>query len=585
MLVMNISISRYIDVLKRYISHQKFRFGLLSFFVIFSIGLQVVNPQIMKYFIDAATSGKPDAHLTVAAVIFICIAILQQVISVSATYTGEVVAWSATNEMRAELAQHCLDLEMEWHNNRSPGEMIERIESDLFEFSSFFSQLVIRIIGNMLLMLGILIAFTLTNWQLGLGFFVFTIITLIVLYSVRGIAIPYQKAFRDANTELFGYLEERLAGTEDIRSSGAVDYVLRGLYKLQKNILNRWWKAQTYTLGVRATAGLMLTAGLALAFLLGFHLFKSGAITIGVAYLIVHYTGLISRPIRELSMQVESMQNIGATVERMSELLNVNSAIADGPNDKIPGNGALSLEFENVGFGYNEEKQILKNLSLKLGEGKVLGLLGRTGSGKTTLARLIFRLYDSTNGVIRVNGVDIKSLKLHTLRNRVAYVTQDVQLFQASVRDNITFFDSSTPDSKILEVIDALELHDWFNSLPDGLDTRLQTGGRSLSAGEAQLLAFTRVFLRDPGLIVLDEASSRLDPATEFLVQRAVEKLLEGRTSIIIAHRLAAVDKADDILILDENGVLEYGKRLSLIEDQNSHLHKLRQTGMEEILA
>jgi ABC-type multidrug transport system fused ATPase/permease subunit len=243
------------------------------------------------------------------------------------------------------------------------------------------------------------------------------------------------------------------------------------------------------------------------------------------------------------------------------------------------------VEFDHVSFAYHEEQPVLRDISFQVAPGTVLGLLGRTGSGKTTIARLIFRLYDLQDGVIRLHGTDIRQATLEELRHRVAYVTQDVQLFQASIRDNITFFDGSIPDERIMAVIDALELRDWFTSLPDGLETRLQTGGRSLSAGEAQLLAFTRVFLRDPGLVILDEASSRLDPATEALIERAIDHLLASRSAIIIAHRLGTLHRADDILVLDDGQVLEYGTRKALLADTDSRFYHLHQTGLEEVLA
>jgi len=164
-------------------------------------------------------------------------------------------------------------------------------------------------------------------------------------------------------------------------------------------------------------------------------------------------------------------------------------------------------------------------------------------------------------------------------------VTQDVQLFQATVRDNLTFFDAAISDERIQAVIAQLELADWYNSLPEGLDTKLETGGRGLSAGEAQLLAFTRVFLRDPGLVILDEASSRLDPATEQLIERAVEKLLQNRTAIIIAHRLGTVQRADEVMILQEGVVIEHGDRAQLAGDPASRFYGLLQTGLEEVLA
>ena len=211
-------------------------------------------------------------------------------------------------------------------------------------------------------------------------------------------------------------------------------------------------------------------------------------------------------------------------------------------------------------------------------------MLGRTGSGKTTLARLLFRLYDPTAGQIALDGVDIRQARLRDLRQRVAIVTQDVQLFQASVRDNLTFFDRRIPDERIHEVIEELELGEWYQSLSDGLDTRLETGGRSLSAGEAQLLAFTRVFLRDPGLVILDEASSRLDPATEQRIERAVDKLLKDRTAIVISHRLGTVQRADGIMILEAGRVIEHGEREGLASDPSSRFYGLLETGLEEVL-
>jgi len=210
--------------------------------------------------------------------------------------------------------------------------------------------------------------------------------------------------------------------------------------------------------------------------------------------------------------------------------------------------------------------------------------LGRTGSGKTTLTRLIFRLYDPTGGRIALGGKDLRETSLQLLRRRIGIVTQDVQLFRASVRDNLTFFDRSIPDKHILSALEELELGDWLRSLPHGLDTQLETGSRSLSAGEAQLLAFARIFLRSPGLVILDEASSRLDPATEQRIERAIDRLLHGRTAIVVAHRLGSVQRSGEILILEEGQVCEYGPREQLACDPGSRFHQLLQTGLEEVL-
>jgi ATP-binding cassette subfamily B protein len=242
------------------------------------------------------------------------------------------------------------------------------------------------------------------------------------------------------------------------------------------------------------------------------------------------------------------------------------------------------LEFEQVSFAYDQDDLLLKDFTLRLEAKKVLGLLGRTGSGKTTLTRLIFRLYDPKAGRITLGGVDLRDAGLKALRTHIAIVTQDVQLFRASLRDNLTFFDRSISDERILEAIRTLELEDWYETLPKGLDTLLESGGKGLSAGEAQLLAFTRVFLRQPGLVILDEASSRIDPATSLRIERAVERLLAGRSAIIIAHRLETVERVDEIMILDDGCIAEHGLRQKLADDPNSLFYRLLQTGIEEVL-
>jgi ATP-binding cassette subfamily B protein len=326
--------------------------------------------------------------------------------------------------------------------------------------------------------------------------------------------------------------------------------------------------------------------GNALAFGLSAYLWSIGAITIGAVYLIFYYTELLRGPMSEIRSQIEDLQRAEASITRLRELLAISSRLQDGPGAPLPAE-ALSVEFEDVSFSYDGQEMALRNLTFRLRPGRVLGLLGRTGSGKTTLARLLLRLYDPTGGEIRLGGVQPAAARLNELRQRVGLVTQDVQLFQGTIRDNLTFFNPHVTDERLLAILADLGLSAWLQALPQGLETELAAAGQGLSAGQAQLLALARVFLTDPGLVILDEASARLDPATERLIEQAVARLLDPphRTGIIIAHRLATVERADDILLLDEGRLVEYGERAALAGNPTSRFYRLLQTGLEEVLA
>jgi ATP-binding cassette subfamily B protein len=313
-------------------------------------------------------------------------------------------------------------------------------------------------------------------------------------------------------------------------------------------------------------------------------------LTIGTVFLIFYYIDVIKNPLWVIQRQVQDLQKASASINRIAQLFAEQPTILDGPNNQLPA-GALGIRFEDVSFFYadDSETHVLRDVDFTLEAGQVLGLLGRTGSGKTTMTRLLFRFYDPSTGVIRLGGedgrfIDIRDTTQAQLRQRIGLVTQEVQLFHATVRDNLTLFDESIDDDQIRMALEELGLTPWLVSLPGGLDSRLDADD-SLSAGEAQLLALGRVFLADPGLVILDEASSRLDPATEALLDLAVQKLIRGRTAVIIAHRLSTVQRANEILILSNGRMLEYGARTDLVDDPQSQFYDLLRTGLEEALA
>jgi ABC-type multidrug transport system fused ATPase/permease subunit len=615
----NIPIRRYWRLLVDYLRPQSLSVVILAVLLLASIGLQLLNPQILRSFIDTATRQGPPEELTRAALLFTGVALLNQVLSVWATYLSESVGWTATNMLRTDLAAHCLRLDLSFHKARTSGEIIERIDGDVNALSNFFSQFIIHMLSNMVLLVGALALLFREDWRVGLGLTAFAVVALLTLIRLRSFAVPYWAAVRETSARFFGFLGEVLAGTEDIRSSGASDYAMRRFYELLRGWLPIQRKAGLAGYSMWMTTLMVFAAGNAVAFALGAYLWHAGTITIGTVYIIFYYTELLRKPIEQIRTQMQDLQKASASIGRVEELFQTESRIKDGAGAAIR-SGALSVAFESVTFGYDDRlsprgypvvssplqkanrepprgyptenreptndgpRTTLKDISFELAPGQVLGLLGRTGSGKTTLARLLLRLYDPTAGTIRLGGVAIGTAHLGDLRQRVGMVTQDVQLFHATVRDNLTFFNRAISDRQIVDALDELGLSRWYRALPAGLDTELGAGN-PLSAGEAQLLAFGRLFLTDPGLVILDEASSRLDPATEQLVERAVSKLLRGRTGIIIAHRLATVQRADEILILEDGRIVEHGQREQLMSDSGTRFAQLLRTGMQEVLA
>jgi ATP-binding cassette, subfamily B, bacterial len=579
---------RIILLLVAYLSPQRPRVLLLAALLLSSIGLELANPQIVRFFIDNAQKGGPAGALTVAAAAFLAIALVQQVVALSAAYVGAVVGWEATNRLRADLMHHCLGLDLPFHKSHTPGALIERIDGDVTLLANFFSQFTINILGNALLVAGILVILGFTNTWLGLGLTAYCMATVVVLRAVQQRAVRRYAVDRQASADQYGAIEDRLVSMEDIRGVGAELYVLWRLLGVMQTRLRTNRSAKLAgNLSFFATNFLYVMA-YAIGLGLGAFLFERHQLTLGTAYLIVFYIGMLAAPLDKIRLQVQDLQQASAGIGRIDTLLHTETTLPQGGTATLPA-GPLAVCFDDVTFSYEDSEGILHDLSFSLEPGETLGLLGRTGSGKTTITRLLARLYDPSGGSIRLDGIDLRDESLDDLRHRVGVVTQDVQLFRGTVRDNLTFFRSGFPagtrDAEILAVFRELDLWEWYRTLPSGLDTMLGPGGAGLSAGQAQLLAFVRVFLRDPGLVVLDEATSRLDPATERYVERAVERLLAGRTGIIVAHRLRTVGRVDRIMILEDGRIAEQGRRVELVQDPASRFSALLRVGLEEALA
>src|SRR5258707_6436840 len=578
--------NRYLALLVTYLKPQWGRTLVMGVLLLVNVGLQLLGPQIVRFFIDTILARCLSTTLAFYALLLVVVTLADEGVSVATTYLSESVAWTATNQLRTDLLAHCLSLDMGFHKAHTTGEMIERIDGDVDALSNFFSQFIVYLLTNVVLLIGVLIAVYFADWRAGLVLTAFSLTTLLILLRLRGYANPLWVSYRQLVATFYGFLGEHLAATEDMRANGATGYIMQRFYQLLRPLLRSNRRARMATSLSSATTLTIFVLGSALMMGLGAYLWSIGAITLGTVYLFWSYTDLLSQPIQQIRNQLQDLQQAEACIQRIEQLFSTQSAIQESEQAIEAPPGPLSVAFYDVTFGYKAAEPVLHEVSGDIAPGRVLGILGRTGSGKTTLARLLFRLYDAQEGEVCLGGSPVKSLALRGLRQRIGMVTQDVQLFNAPVRDNLTFFNRAIGDARLLQVIDTVGLSMWYQALPARLDSIVRADGQGLSAGEAQLLAFARVFLKDPGLVIFDEASSRLDPATERLIERAVSSILINRTGIVIAHRLATIQSADDILILEDGRIREYGTREALAADPQSRFSHLLQVGLlEEVRA
>ena len=573
-------------ILAAYLRPHRTGVGLLALILLATIGVQVAAPIVAARFIDRVTGGAPPADLIRLAILTIALALAGQVLVVAETWIAERVAWDATNALRIDLAVHLLRLDRAFHSAHTQGDLIECVDGDVGTLARFFSSFVVRVIGNALLIAVMLGVLWRIDWQIGLALTGFTALALVVMLRIRAHATPLWAADRQANADFFGFLGEYLAGLEDVRSSGARGFVLRRCTELMRGWLRITTRAQLWSYGMIASSQGIFTLGMAAALGIAALRYHDGALTLGGVFLVFRLTDMLRGPTEQLRDEVQDFQQADASLRRVQSLLAERPRIVDGPLASLP-EGPLGVELDGVRFAYPGGPTVLHDLSLAIPAGRILGIVGRTGSGKTTLTSLIPRFHDPTAGTVRIGGVDIRELTLAGLRSRIGVVGQEVQILDATLRDNLTLFAPPSPelDARLRGILATLDLGTWLDGLQDGLETRLGAGGTGLSAGQMQVLACARILLRDPDIVILDEASSRLDPASERLLHRAFATLLEGRTALIVAHRLATLALADDILVLEGGRMVEHGPRASLAADAASRFAGLLRLDTQEVFS
>ncbi|WP_129668380.1 ABC transporter ATP-binding protein [Phytoactinopolyspora endophytica] len=544
----------------------------LSLTVIAATVLPLLAPQLTRRFVDGAIAGDSTQQLVLIAFGYLGLAVSGQLARMVTAWLASRLAWDGTNRLRELLAEHALGLDMAYHGKRTPGEMIERVDGDVVALAQFVVAFLLDVVASLLLLLGVIVIVFSVDVRIGGVLLGFCGLLAFGMVRAQRVAVPAATKARERSAALFGNLEERLVGAEDIRANGAGEHVVNRFHRVSAELYRADTRAQTIAGGIFAGTTLAFALGTALILGLAAWSQREGALTVGTAVLLFQYTQMVRAPFERLIDQLQQYQKALAGVARIGGLLAERRTLPEPEHPRpLPPAGPLSVDMDSVAFAYpDDEERVLSEVDLHLAPGETLGLVGRTGSGKTTIARMVLRLYDPTEGTVRVGGVDLREAGLESVHRRVCIVTQDVQLFAATVRDNLTLFRPGLDDERLRRVLVDVGLGEWLDTLPDGLDTVLGPQGGGVSAGEAQLLAFARAFLTDAGVVVLDEASSRLDPATEARIDVAIDRLLADRTGILIAHRLSSLSRVDKIAVVDEGRVVEYGRREELAADPAS---------------
>lgn len=584
---MNFSRSAYVSILSRYL-RPYYKNTLLLFILLgLNIGLQICNPLLLRSFIDGMQNKTPLPLLLETVLLFMIATLVAQAIGLGEAYVSNDIAWKATNTLREDVTLHCLSLDMPFHHAHTPGEMVERIDGDIGLLNDFFSRFVLTLATNFFFLVGTLLVLWVIDWRIGVALSAYSLVTLGLILFLRRFGKTPWNAARQSSADMIGFLEERLAATEDIRALGATNYLLARLQPLLRNRLTTERRATATTMILFGMTTIVFSGATALALGLGGTFFHARAISLGTMYLIFNYALQLIQPLNQVSNNMNYFQKASASIQRLQDILDIKPTIVDGDGMELAAaeSEAFSVDVEHVSFGYTEQEPVLHDITFSVQSGQLLGIVGRTGSGKTTLSRLLFRLYDPQQGTIRLSGVDLRTQRLTSIRSNLGLVTQEVQLFDTTLRNNVTMFDPAIVDETILDAFRELGIDTWYQRLPLGLDTPLTAGGSTLSAGEAQLVTLARLFLKRPRLIIMDEATSRIDPATEEMLEQAMNRLFQNCTGIIIAHRLSTIQRVHTLLMLEEGRIVEQGLRTSLLQNPDSRFSQLVRTGHTEVLA
>lgn len=551
------------------------RYSLLIGIVATTSLLVLAGPVLLRALIDRAADGAEVGALVTPAVAYLLVAVISQIAALVVAYYSTSVAWRTANTLRLELADHVLGLDHEFHRSHSPGELIQRVDGDVTRVSDFLAIVFVRAASGVVVIGGVVVVVTVIDWRIGVAMALYVAATAAIIFRQRHASIDESDDEMSANARLLGGIEERLTAAEDLRANGAGDYAIGRFIEDTSFYIASQQARERASLRMWRWLQTAVSLGAILALVGGAIAVERGLFTIGTAFLLFQYSQQIRRPLDDFINDFEVIQKANGAMQRVIRLLAITTTVIDADDTgaaRSPEPGALSVVFDGVSFDYGDGQPVLEGIDFAIGPGRSVGIVGHSGSGKTTVSRLLVRLIDTTSGEVRLGGVPITDIGKDELRRRVAVVPQTVELMKGTIKDNLTLFDPSIGDDEVDRALERVGLDRFVGTAATEL---LGPGGAGLSAGEGQLLALARVWLRNPDLVVLDEATARVDPVTEARLEAAVAELFEDRSVFVIAHRLSTLRRVDEIIVVEQGRIAEHGERAELEVTAGSRYREL----------
>jgi len=562
-------------LIKNYLVKYKIALIIVIIFAIGSTIFSIVGPKILgnatteifNGLVSKLSGGSGIDFGKIASILLglLTLYLISALFSLIQGFTMTGVSQKLTYKLRNDLATKINKLPMSYFDKKTKGEVLSIVTNDIDTLSQNLNQSITQIITSVCTLIGVLIMMFSISIQMTLISLLILPITVVLVRTIVGKSQKYFKGQQDYLGHVNGQVEEIYSGHTIVKAFNGEEKAIEEFSKANDTLYNSAWKSQFISGLIHPIMNFIGNIGYVLIAILGGYLAIQGKITVGNIQSFIQYNRQFTHPINQIAQVSSMLQAMVAAAERVFEFLEEQEEVADIKKPKSIKNLKGNLTFDHVQFGYNEDRIIINDFSADIKDGQKIAIVGPTGAGKTTMVKLLMRFYDVSKGAILVDGINIKDFKREDLRKMFGMVLQDTWLFGGSIKDNIRYGKPDATDNEVIEAAKAAHIHHFIKTLPNSYDMILDEETSNISSGQKQLLTIARVILKDPKILILDEATSSIDTRTEIQIQSAMDNLMKGRTSFIIAHRLSTIKNADLILVMNHGDIVEQGSHEELL--------------------